>query len=198
MSTNPETTETTQTQTQTPVPAPASPSADTVLIASHDAESQSQITRVVVISIDQSPHSQQAFDWAAKNLLRKESDLVVLINVRPIPSIPGPYAIGASYMDFTEVVSSLEEQHRLASHSLLQEFAAKLKAQNYACKAIAMRGDARDEIVRKVEELDGDVLVLGSRGLGALKRTILGSVSDYCTHHCHCTVIIVKEKPERK
>ena len=33
-----------------------------------------------------------------------------------------------------------------------------------------MRGDARDEIVRKVSELNADALILGSRGLGALKR----------------------------
>jgi nucleotide-binding universal stress UspA family protein len=169
---------------------------DTILTSTQDAEAQSPITRVVVIALDQSNHSQQAFDWALKNFLRKESDLVVLVNVRPIPSVPGPYAIGASYMDFGEVVTSLEEQHRVASHTLLQDFAAKLKAQNFACKAIAMRGDARDEIVRKVAELNSDALVLGSRGLGALKRTLLGSVSDYCSHHCHCTVIIVKERHE--
>ncbi|CAG8521800.1 13424_t:CDS:2 [Ambispora leptoticha] len=170
-------------------------------IAAHDhiptsdqnAQSQSQITRVIVIAIDHSSHSQYAFDWAVKNLLRKETDLAVLINVRPIPSIPGPYAIGATYMDFGEVIASVEEQHRASSHQLLQDYALKLKEQNFACKAIAMRGDARDEIVRKVGEVNADALVIGSRGLGALKRTILGSVSDYCSHVCHCTVIIVKE-----
>jgi hypothetical protein len=33
---------------------------------------------------------------------------------------------------------------------------------------------------------------MGSRGLGALKRTFLGSVSDYCVHHCECPVAIVR------
>ncbi|CAG8746086.1 8280_t:CDS:2, partial [Cetraspora pellucida] len=157
--------ETTMTQEQA-----SSITTDTVLTSTQDAESQNPITRVVVIAIDQSEHSQYAFDWAVKNFIRKDSDLVVLVNVRPIPSVPGPYAIGASYMDFTEVVTSLEEQHRVSSHALLQEFAAKLKSHDFACKAIAMRGDARDEIVRKVSELNADALVVGSRGLGALKR----------------------------
>lgn len=49
---------------------------DTVLTTTQDAEAQSPITRVVAIAIDQSPHSQQAFDWALKNFLRKDSDLV--------------------------------------------------------------------------------------------------------------------------
>jgi hypothetical protein len=33
---------------------------------------------------------------------------------------------------------------------------------------------------------------MGSRGRGALKRTFLGSVSDYCVHHCDCPVVIVR------
>ncbi|RIB25694.1 hypothetical protein C2G38_2241248 [Gigaspora rosea] len=177
--------------TMTPEQA-SSVNTDTILTNAQDAESQSPLTRVIVIAIDQSEHSMHAFDWAIKNFLRKDSDLVVLVNIRPIPTVPGPYAIGASYMDFTEVITSLEEQHRVSSHALLQEFAAKLKNHGFACKAIAMRGDARDEIVRKVSEVNADALIVGSRGLGVLKRTFLGSVSDHCCHHCDCTVIVVK------
>lgn len=43
-----------------------------------------------------------------------------------------------------------------------------------------------------------DVAVVGSRGLGAFKRSLmsvvgLGSVSDYCTHHLHCPVLVVRQ-----
>lgn len=33
-----------------------------------------------------------------------------------------------------------------------------------------MRGDAREELVRKVSELDADAVIMGSRGLGTFKR----------------------------
>jgi nucleotide-binding universal stress UspA family protein len=56
-----------------------------------------------------------------------------------------------------------------------------------------MRGDPRENLVRKVIEVHSDILVIGSRGLGAIKRTLLGSVSDYCVHNCHCAVIIAKK-----
>ncbi|CAG8816248.1 13927_t:CDS:2, partial [Dentiscutata erythropus] len=144
---------------------------DTVITSAQDAELQTQVSRVVVIAIDQSEHSQNAFDWAVKNFLRKDSDLVILVNVRPLTTTPGPYAtIGASYMDLSEVAVSLEEQHRVNSHTLLRKFAEKLKSHDFACKAIAMQGDAREEIVRKVTELNANALIVGSRGLGALKR----------------------------
>jgi hypothetical protein len=29
-------------------------------------------------------------------------------------------------------------------------------------------------------------------------RAVLGSVSDYCTHHAHCTVMIVKQPKYHK
>ncbi|CAJ0909233.1 2394_t:CDS:2 [Entrophospora sp. SA101] len=87
-------------------------------------KSQTPITRIVVIALDHSSNSQQAFDWSLKNFLRKETDLAVLVNVRQIPTVPVPYA------GKNEVVTSLEEQHRINSHTLLQEYAAKLKSHN--------------------------------------------------------------------
>jgi nucleotide-binding universal stress UspA family protein len=65
------------------------------------------------------------------------------------------------------------------------------------------RGETRDEIVDFVETSKAGILIMGNRGLGALKRyiyfvnffinrTFLGSTSDYCIHHCHCPVLIVK------
>ncbi|CAJ0764507.1 4324_t:CDS:2, partial [Entrophospora sp. SA101] len=94
------------------------------LTTAQDSESQTPITRIVVIALDHSSNSQQAFDWSLKNFLRKETDLAVLVNVRQIPTVPVPYA------GKNEVVTSLEEQHRINSHTLLQEYAAKLKSHN--------------------------------------------------------------------
>lgn len=57
---------------------------------------------------------------------------------------------------------------------------------------IVGRGETRDEIVDFVETNKAGILIIGNRGLGALKRTFLGSTSDYCIHHCHCPVLVVK------
>lgn len=55
-----------------------------------------------------------------------------------------------------------------------------------------MRGDPRDEITRKCQEISADAIIMGSRGMGAIKRTLIGSVSDHIIHHVPCPVIIVK------
>ncbi len=40
---------------------------------------------------------------------------------------------------------------------------------------------------------DLNLLVVGTRNLGGLKKWVLGSVSDYCIHHIKCPVTVVKE-----
>ena len=47
-----------------------------------------------------------------------------------------------------------------------------------------MRGDPRDEITRKIQELNADVLVVGSRGLGAIKRTFLVGQIRFSKRDC--------------
>ncbi|KAJ3331262.1 hypothetical protein HDU76_003642 [Blyttiomyces sp. JEL0837] len=155
----------------------------------HATDDQEPISRVVAMALDDSEYSQHALDWAISNVIRK-TDLVVLLNVRPFVQSPGPY--GAMYMDFTEFLVSAEEQSRNEAHTLLKSYARQLKHHNIAVKAIAMRGDAREEISRKVDEVNADLLIMGSRGHGLVKRAFLGSVSDYCVRHVHCPVLIVK------
>ncbi len=44
------------------------------------------------------------------------------------------------------------------------------------------------------EEINAGLVVLGTRGLGSVRRTILGSVSDYVLHHAHCPVTIYRKQ----
>lgn len=53
-------------------------------------------------------------------------------------------------------------------------------------------GDAVNEIVKLAEEGNYDLLIMGSRGLGAFSRTLLGSVSDKVIHHVKTSVMIIK------
>ena len=36
-------------------------------------------------------------------------------------------------------------------------------------------------------------IVMGTRGMGKIRRTILGSVSDFVIHHAHCAVVVCRE-----
>ncbi|RHZ87553.1 hypothetical protein Glove_33g11 [Diversispora epigaea] len=105
---------------------------DTILATNHDEDSNTVVNRVVIIVIDPSDYSHFAFDWAVKNFLRKETDLDV--NVRPISRTPIPYAMGPKYPDFNEILITLDSQQRQENHTLLHEFASKLKAEKNAAR----------------------------------------------------------------
>jgi nucleotide-binding universal stress UspA family protein len=60
------------------------------------------------------------------------------------------------------------------------------------------RGEAAHEVCRAAEEIDADLIVVGSHGWNALKRLVLGSVSAGVLHEASCPVMVVRSSPEAR
>lgn len=56
-------------------------------------------------------------------------------------------------------------------------------------------GTPAAEIVDLAEELSVGLVVMGSRGLGGIRRALTGSVSDSVVRHAHCPVLVVRKEP---
>jgi nucleotide-binding universal stress UspA family protein len=67
-----------------------------------------------------------------------------------------------------------------------------LERRGVAVETDVALGEPRTEIVRQSEEWGADLVVLGARGLGRVKRFLQGSVSDAVAHHARCAVLIVR------
>jgi nucleotide-binding universal stress UspA family protein len=52
-----------------------------------------------------------------------------------------------------------------------------------------------DDVVRVAEEIGAGLIVVGSRGLGGVRRALMGSVSDSVVRHAHCPVLVVRGEP---
>ncbi len=52
-------------------------------------------------------------------------------------------------------------------------------------------GRPAEQIIALAEELDADLVVVGSRGAGRIKRLITGSISEGVVHRASCPVLIV-------
>ncbi|KAI9350001.1 hypothetical protein DFJ73DRAFT_796025 [Zopfochytrium polystomum] len=135
--------------------------------------SQQKTTRLIAIAVDGSKHSEYAFKWAIDNLIRAESDQVLLINTRT--SIPDAWK---------HLLTDVEAAERNESHELLRKYASTLPP--------------ADTVAWKVEKENVDILVVGSRGLGPISRTVMGSVSDYLVRHLKIPVMVIKGGKDEK
>ena len=52
-------------------------------------------------------------------------------------------------------------------------------------------GNPGQVICKTADKEKADHIVMGCRGLGTVRRTLLGSVSDYCVHHSCIPVSVV-------
>jgi nucleotide-binding universal stress UspA family protein len=57
-------------------------------------------------------------------------------------------------------------------------------------------GNPAAEIVDLTEELGVGLAVVGSRGLGGVRRALMGSVCDSVVRHAHCPVLVVRKEGE--
>ena len=55
-------------------------------------------------------------------------------------------------------------------------------------------GRPAEEIINLAEELGAGVVVIGSRGVGALRRSVLGSVSENVVRYAPCPVFVARRK----
>jgi nucleotide-binding universal stress UspA family protein len=78
------------------------------------------------------------------------------------------------------------------AQGVAEEARATLASRGFTIETSVAEGDPRKEIVREANEWKADLVVLGARGLGGVKRFLLGSVSDAVARHAACPVLIVK------
>ena len=54
-------------------------------------------------------------------------------------------------------------------------------------------GRPDEEIVVLGEEIGAGLIATGSRGLGGMRRALMGSASDSIVRHAHCPVLVVRQ-----
>ncbi|KAI8901934.1 hypothetical protein BC833DRAFT_575614 [Globomyces pollinis-pini] len=137
--------------------------------------------RTVCIPIDASQNASHVVDWAMENILNKDNDKVVLINVRECPK--DVFGVECDYKYF--------EDRKEESLALLDRTSKRMTSNGFECKSIALRGEPRTELECEIGRLNPDLILVGSRGLGMVGRALMGSVSTHLIHHCKNPIVVV-------
>jgi nucleotide-binding universal stress UspA family protein len=92
----------------------------------------------------------------------------------------------------------LYEEIEEVSRQLLRKQSWRVKAAGGTVAGTHLRmGAVAMEIVALAEEIGADLIVMGSRGLGGVRRALMGSVSDSVVRHAHCPVLVVRPEKEQ-
>ncbi|KAG0477246.1 hypothetical protein HPP92_013650 [Vanilla planifolia] len=166
--------------------------------------------RRIAIAVDLSDESAYAVKWAVQNYLRP-GDAVILLHVRPTSvlygadwgSIDHSVSVAAATADeggCEESQQKLEDDFDTFTTTKAQDLAQPLVEAQIPFKIhIVKDHDMKERLCLEVERLGLSAVIMGSRGFGASKRSSkgrLGSVSDYCVHHCVCPVVVVRYPDE--
>lgn len=85
------------------------------------------------------------------------------------------------------------ERLRAQAREVLDAQVAKLTSLGTEPDGTHLRmGRATDEILRLRDEVQADLIVVGSRGLNAFTRVLLGSDAEGVVRHAPCAVLVVR------
>ncbi|OIV99145.1 hypothetical protein TanjilG_08189 [Lupinus angustifolius] len=167
--------------------------------------------RKIGVAVDLSDESAFAVRWAVQNYIRP-GDAVILLHVSPTNVLFGAdwgsidLSINTDPNTDEETVNSvnhsdlnkrkLEDDFDAFTVAKSADLAKPLKDAQIPYKIhIVKDHDMKERLCLEVERLGLSAVIMGSRGFGAVRRGSddkLGSVSDYCVHHCVCPVVVVR------
>jgi nucleotide-binding universal stress UspA family protein len=142
----------------------------------------------ILLATDGSEEAELAALRAVDLAQSTDSELhVVHVGVVPIFLQSYPGTLGYE----RRLYKQIEEQ----SKELLRKQSLRVKAARGTVAGTHLRmGQVDLEIVALAEELGAGLIVMGCRGLGGVRRALMGSVSDSVVRHAHCPVLVVRQE----
>jgi nucleotide-binding universal stress UspA family protein len=139
----------------------------------------------VLIASDGSECSKAAQNFVASLPFRKKPD------AKLIAATPLPVTLSEYYVESVLFEQAHHTQNTVVAPRANAE-AERLRPQFASVTTDLRIGDPANEILDAAEESKADLIVLGARGLSAIPRFLLGSVSDYVCRHAHQSVLVVR------
>lgn len=149
--------------------------------------SSSVTTHGIVVGVDGSAAGKVAADWAARDAARRGVRLTLAHVIAPNDlqmwiEVPAP----PEYLRW----QSERSERVMAEATAIAERAAENRPLTVVRQVVP--GEAKATLIDMSK--DAHMVVVGSRGLGALGRRLLGSVSTAVVHHAQCPVAVIHDE----
>jgi nucleotide-binding universal stress UspA family protein len=143
----------------------------------------------ILLAMDGSDESDLAATTAAELARSTDSelDVIYVLEVEPWHFPP------RELVKYPQRYEELREEGR----RLCDEQVEKIKAAGGSvAESYLAVGRPAEEIVAHAQDQGAGLIVMGSRGLGGIRRALMGSVSDAVVRHAHCPVMVVRPEKE--
>ncbi len=134
----------------------------------------------VLVAIDASEISTMVVRRSGQFAKVADCDLVVLTVIEDV----------ITYDNIPD--TPLYKERKQKADQILKKASESLQKHGVSCQTKTAIGPIASEIVRVAKEGQYDIIFVGSRGLGGIKRMLLGSVADEVLRHAHCSVTLVR------
>jgi nucleotide-binding universal stress UspA family protein len=138
--------------------------------------------RSILVAWDGSAHARRALAEAIDIARTQGARLTLLTVAAPLQVLPSPYVVPITEADLMRAAERVAEE----GEALVPE--------GVPVSARTAEGHAGIELLKRAKAADHDLIVMGSRGRGAVRSAVLGSVSHYVLNHAHLPVLIVHER----
>jgi len=151
--------------------------------------------RTILAAVDESEESMYALKWALDYLRLDSTDTLILCHSKCLPIAYDGFGAGVSpwLSLYTLDKIALEKNQEQVAQGVMQKARDICSGSPAKVEEKIVKEDAREALCDAVNTVGADFLVIGSHGYGTVKRTLLGSVSNYCAHHVKCPVLIIKK-----
>lgn len=140
----------------------------------------------LLVAYDGSSHSKKALEKAAEFMAEDSNVRTHIVNVTYPPHISLYSLYGPNLSQ--EVLRDLDKE----AQKIISEAEEAMADYKDACYFKRLQGNAPQEIIDYANEHEIDLIIIGSRGLGAFKQMFLGSVSHNVVQQASCPVLIIK------
>nr|CAG8466506.1 13879_t:CDS:2 [Entrophospora candida] len=157
------------------------------------------LRRKILLAYDNSEYSKAVFQYATENIFIANKDHVSLATV--VDEEQSAWLL--AHTSRAQNAENMKTNRRLSlsNHSEASEFlkplTEELSSKGVTSNYYILKGDPKVQLIKLAENAHVDLVIVGTRGLGVLKRNLLGSVSEYVVRNCECSVLVVKQKPEK-
>src|ERR671918_2184014 len=150
----------------------------------------------VLLATDGSREADLAARTAADLAKKTHSELHV-VHAFGIAPVGPPVYPEATELQSVEFEAQNEERQRISEQRAREVLETEVQKVRSGGDTVAeehlVEGRVAPGIVGIAEEIGAGLIVMGSRGLGGIKRALVGSVSDSVVRHAHCPVLVVRE-----